>query len=88
MELESADAGVASKLISKIIDNIQIDIRNVYVRMEDGLSNPSQPWCFGMTLGSMNIYTCNDHWERDFVTEKQITKKCIKLQNFAMFINF
>ena len=41
LELESAEAGVASKLINKIIDNIQIDIKNIYIRMEDGLSNPS-----------------------------------------------
>lgn len=46
------------------------------------------PWCFGATLGSMSINTTNDNWETEFVTEKVITKKCIKLQNFAMFINF
>ena len=31
LELESAEAGVASKLINKIIDNIQIDIKNIYI---------------------------------------------------------
>lgn len=87
-ELESTDAGMASKLVNKIIDNIQIDIKNVYVRLEDGISNPEMPWCFGATLGSIQIYTTNDDWDRDFVTDEVVTKKAIKLQNFAMFVNF
>ena len=87
-ELESADPGMASRFINKIIDNIQIDITNVYARLEDDLSNPSRPWCFGATLGSINIFTANDDWERDFVTDQDITKKVIKLNNFAMFMNW
>ena len=70
---------MAGRLINKIIDNVQIDIKNVYVRLEDDLSNPEKPWCFGATLGSISIYTANNNWERDFVVDKTITKKCIKL---------
>jgi hypothetical protein len=88
LELKNAANGSMSSLVSKIIDNIQIDIKNIYIRMEDSISNTSLPWCFGATLGSISIYTTNDSWERDFVTDKQITKKAIKLENFAMFLNF
>ena len=58
------------------------------MRVEDDLSNPQMPWCFGLTLDSMNIFTTNDGWERDHVTGEDISKKCIRLENFGMFVDW
>ena len=88
-ELENQEPGMASRLINKIIDNIQIDISNLYVRFEDNLSDPSTAWCFGASLQSIQIYTGNNQtWERDYVPDHDITRKVIKLQNFACFMNW
>jgi hypothetical protein len=71
-----------------VIDNIQIDIRNVYVRLEDSISNINEPWALGLTIQQIQIYTANDDWERDYVAGETISKKTISLQNLSIFINF
>ena len=76
-ELESEDPGMATRLVNKIVDNVQIDISNVYVRFEDDLSNPNMPWAFGLTLDSMNIFTTDNNWEKKHVTGEDVSKKCI-----------
>ncbi len=40
-------------LVSKIVDNIQIKITNIYVRIEDTLSIPRMPFALGVVIGSI-----------------------------------
>lgn len=51
-----------ANLISKVVDNIQVKISNVYVRIEDTLSIPTMPFCLGMVIGSISTETMNDKW--------------------------
>ena len=39
-QLEQSNPGMMANLITKIIDNIQVKISNVYIRIEDELSIP------------------------------------------------
>jgi hypothetical protein len=52
-----------ANLISKIIDNIQIKITNVYVRIEDTMSIPRMPSVLGLVIGSIQAHTMNDKWQ-------------------------
>lgn len=45
---------LVSSLINKIVDNIQVNIREVHIRYEDQLSCPSD-FCVGITLESLHI---------------------------------
>lgn len=49
-----------ANLISNIIDNVQIKVSNVYVRIEDDLSIPNQPFALGMIIGEIRAQTMND----------------------------
>ena len=42
--LENQDPGVAMGMVNTIIDNLHIDIRNVYIRFEDNISFPKIPY--------------------------------------------
>lgn len=48
LELQNSEPGMAANMVNKIIDNLQIDIRNIYLRFEDGISNPKMPYALGV----------------------------------------
>lgn len=50
----SEGAGFADRLVTKIIDNIEIHLHDVHVRFEDRKSRPEHPFSFGVTLQSLH----------------------------------
>ena len=77
-----------SQLIQKIIDNIQIKITNIYIRIEDTLSIPNQPFALGVVIGSMEAQTMSDAWVPEFIANKEITNKQFTIKDFAVYMNF
>jgi vacuolar protein sorting-associated protein 13A/C len=75
-------------LISKIIDNIQIKITNVYVRIEDTMSIPRMPLVLGLVIGSIEAHTMNDKWQQQFIANAEITNKQFSVKDFALYMNF
>lgn len=51
--MEQQSPGMIGNLVSKIVDNIQIKITNIYVRIEDTLSIPRMPFALGVVIGSI-----------------------------------
>lgn len=88
LELQNSSPGMASDMVNKIIDNIQIDIRNVYLRFEDSISNPKVPYSLGICLEAIQLFTCDTSWTKAFVTGKDISLKMAKITNFQIFLNF
>jgi len=39
-----------NNLLNKVLDRIQIEVRDVHIRFEDLVSSPSLPYCLGLTL--------------------------------------
>lgn len=56
-EIKNAEPGMASNMINSIIDNVQIDIRNIYVRFEDSISHPKMPYALYLSLEAIQLYT-------------------------------
>ena len=77
-----------ANLISKIIDNIQIKITNVYVRIEDTMSIPRMPSVLGLVIGSIQAHTMNDKWQQQFIANAEITNKQFSVKDFAVYMNF
>jgi len=48
-EDEPADS-FASRLVTKIVDNIQVRINKIHIRLEDDVSCPGHPFACGLTL--------------------------------------
>lgn len=57
--MKKKDPGYFAKLLAKVIDNVQINIKNLYIRLEDTLSYPDTPWAMGLILGELDICTNN-----------------------------
>lgn len=63
---EKSDEGYLDRLGSKIVDNIQIHIKNIHVRFEDSL-NYSSNYSMGFTLKELSCFTCNEDWEEHYI---------------------
>ena len=88
LEAQNSEPGMAANMINKIIDNLQVDISNIYLRFEDSISNPKMPYAIGMCLEAIQLYTWNEKWMRAFVTGQDISLKMAKITNFQVYLNF
>ncbi|GLE02328.1 hypothetical protein PINS_up011166 [Pythium insidiosum] len=67
---EAAAAGSSSswtqslvfKLLVKVLDNVQLNVQHVHLRLEDRVSDPSRPFAVGLTLDSMIIKSADEGW--------------------------
>ena len=73
--MDQSNPGVIGTLVSNIIDNIQVKVTNIYVRIEDELSFPGHPYAMGVVIGSINAYSMNDSWDPQFISNKEIINK-------------
>ena len=62
--VEAATDTWQSQLIASILDNIQINVRHVHVRLEDDFIS-GLPFCVGITLGRLKVRTCNKEWKQE-----------------------
>jgi len=68
-----------TQLINKIVDNVQIHIKNIHFRYEDNLSHPNHDlFSFGFTLESLSAVSTNGNWE---VIVTEIVDRIYKLVN-------
>ena len=52
--------GMVEKMMGKVIDNLQISIKNIHIRIE------FPDFSAGFTLESLETFTTNDMWVKDF----------------------
>jgi hypothetical protein len=55
------DEGYVQKLVLKIIDNIQIEIKNIHIRFEDTSTNQ---YSWGIALNKIDIFTTDKEWNK------------------------
>ena len=83
----STESGFLRSLVSRLVDNVQIEIKNVYLRFEDSI-NYSEPFAMGLVLSEATIYTCNELWEPNFQTNTSECFKLIQVENLTVFIDY
>ena len=83
---------MAEKLVNRIIDNLEISIKNVYFRFEDSLTNIKSEashkkidtkFCFGLKLKEFKIFSADENFEKAKeaidITRKNIIEEKDKL---------
>lgn len=81
------------RLITKVVDNIQLTIKNIHIRYEDRISIGSDsPFSLGFTLKELSVNTTNKEWQSAFFDrllaenkDKPIYKR-LKVDNFAFYL--
>ena len=71
---ESKNSGFFESLMTKIIDNLQINVRNVHIRYEDSTSHPGTTIAVGLTMSGLAAVSTDENWLESFI---QQTRTCI-----------
>ena len=87
-ELKSKDPGYFSKLAAKIVDNLQMHIENIYIRIEDDISYPEKPCVFGITLKKIMGVTTDREWHTKFVAGSDEIYKFAAVKGLSTFFDY
>lgn len=75
-----------SSLVTKIVDNLQITVRNIHVRYEDNLSNPEHPFSAGLTLAEFSAVSTDSEWNPTFIQNSaEGIHKLARLESLAAY---
>lgn len=59
------------KLMVKVLDNVQVHVQHLHLRMEDAVSDPRHPYAVGMTLEAIIIKSADEGWNYTMVGRGQ-----------------
>ena len=85
-------AGYFSGLITKVIDNVQVSVKNIHIRFECALGS-KQSFNFGLTLDSLSIFTTDDKGVKVFLDRSKAenaklpVNKKLMLNDFSFYWN-
>lgn len=52
-----------TSLVTNIVENLELKIRNVHIRYEDAITIPKNPFSCGITIDSLSARSCDANWK-------------------------
>ena len=90
-ELYNFKDEIKDNMISKIINNIEINISNICIRFDDDISYVLTPFCFGIIIKNMKFKTVDKEFKevegRYSIPYEEINNKIIKIEHFSVFLD-
>ncbi|GMM46069.1 membrane morphogenesis protein [Pichia kluyveri] len=75
-------------LISKIIDNLQITIKNIHIRYEDFDCYTKLPYSFGITLDELSAVSTDENWVTNFIENiSNMSRKLMLLKSLTIYLD-
>ncbi|KAG6898100.1 hypothetical protein C0992_005427 [Termitomyces sp. T32_za158] len=88
IEAPAQSQGLWESIIAKVINNLQITIKNIHMRYEDNLSVPGHPFATGVTLSGFTAVSVNGEWNPAFIESTAgAIHKLAKLQSLALYFD-
>lgn len=84
---EAQNESFTTQLITKIVDNLQVKIRNIHIRFEDKLSRvDGKQFSFGITLEQLSAISTNSNWDEAFITDPvDKIHKLLNLESLSVY---
>jgi hypothetical protein len=60
-------ASYLQQLVTHIVDNLEVNIKNVHIRYEDSVSDPNNTFALGVTLDEISLSTTDETWNIRYV---------------------
>eukprot|EP01134_Creolimax_fragrantissima_P005907 CFRG5907T1 len=80
--------GFTASLLSTVLNNIQVIIKDVHFRYEDSSSMPGQTVCGGVTVDRFEAQSTDMNWNEKFSQiSAPVNYKLIDLKNIAYYVN-
>ncbi|XP_035798448.2 intermembrane lipid transfer protein VPS13D isoform X2 [Amphiprion ocellaris] len=77
---ESYWYSVTASVVTRIVENIELNIQDVHLRFEDDFSNPQKPFSFGVCIN--NVSAQNPSKES---VQKLLRQKQLEIQDFSVY---
>lgn len=75
-----------ASLVTKIVDNLQVTIKNIHVRYEDSISAPGHPFALGITLEEFSAVSTDGEWKPAYIQDStKVTHKLATLGALAIY---
>ena len=87
-EDEAKNESFTASLTNRIVDNVQITVKNVHLRYEDNVSVPSHPFSIGITLAGFTASSTDKSWLPTFIhNSKEGIHKLANLDSLAIYFD-
>jgi vacuolar protein sorting-associated protein 13A/C len=86
-EKDKINTTYTQRLTAKILDNLEVVIKNIHFRYEDSVTIPGVTFAAGITLDQFSIQTTNDMWVESFIARDAAKKKDIAINKLAKIDN-
>src|SRR6185437_14872783 len=80
--------GLLSGLLSRLLNCVEITLRDVHIRYEDAHSIVGRPFCVGFTLEQLRVQTTDELFQTPSpFSPSKIVYKLISVDNLALYWN-
>ncbi|KAL4752965.1 hypothetical protein BDW72DRAFT_191535 [Aspergillus terricola var. indicus] len=87
-EEQRRNQSFTQSLVTAVIDNLQISIKNVHFRYEDSIASPGHPFAVGFTLKELSAVSTDSEWRPTFIQSTSgTTHKMAILGALSMYWN-
>ena len=87
-EEQKKSQSFTESLVTKIVDNLQVEVKNIHVRYEDSISAPGHPFALGVTLEEFSAVSTDGQWKPTFIQNSTVsTHKLATLDALAIYWN-
>ena len=87
-EEQKKNQSFTQSFATKVVDNLQVTIKNIHVRYEDSISAPGHPFTLGLTLQEFSAVSTNGEWKPTFIQDSNTTThKLATLGALAVYWN-
>lgn len=85
---DASNESFTESLVTKIVDNLQVTIKNIHVRYEDDGVLTDSPYALGLTLDELSAVSTDNQWKPSFISITQsLSRKLLMLKNFSCYMN-
>nr|XP_033942121.1 vacuolar protein sorting-associated protein 13D [Pseudochaenichthys georgianus] len=77
---ESYWYSATASAVTRIVENIELNIQDVHLRFEDDFSNPEKPFAFGVCIHNLSAQNPSKE-----TVQKQLRQKQLEIQDFSVY---
>ncbi|KAG8709546.1 hypothetical protein FRC08_018268, partial [Ceratobasidium sp. 394] len=80
--------GLIESMTTRIVNNVQVTVKNIHIRYEDSISAPGHPFSAGITLAGFTAQSVNEKWVPTFIQDtKGGIHKLATLESLSAYFN-
>lgn len=85
-EEQQKNQSFTASLVTAIVDNVQVTVKNIHVRYEDSIADPGHPFALGLTLADFSAISTDGNWKPTFIQgTASSTHKLATLGSLAIY---